>query len=343
MRILFVLVLFFWAQAVVAADTFIAQTQANFIVTEKIDGTVTTATKAGPLNVTLTTDYSSMRWSIDFNVDLLMAGGPDRPFETRLLASGSLSSNSCASTCDIYYAYDKYSVTHTFALSELGRASVLSFPDANGVSGAGSYVLFGQAEWTLSDRIVTSLQEWDSPEQTVLGSGSVTSVIANPGVYPSYSKVVANNPGSHYLSFLDYPNNVQLTPGVTNSSATNQDGNQPGEWVSSNSGTLNLGDYGGVEVTVSDFPSTITLSKLLPGDFNRSGTVDAADYAVWRKGLGSDYTNEDYDVWRSNFGNASNSVSGGELATTVPEPVSLVMFLIGTMAAAFKRNFGRCQ
>ena len=38
------------------------------------------------------------------------------------------------------------------------------------------------------------------------------------------------------------------------------------------------------------------------GDYNRDGTVDAADYVVWRSGLGTTYTQADYDVWRANFG-----------------------------------------
>src|SRR5262249_15044183 len=42
--------------------------------------------------------------------------------------------------------------------------------------------------------------------------------------------------------------------------------------------------------------------SVLPGDFNYDGTVDAADYVVWRKGLGTTYTQSDYDTWRSHFG-----------------------------------------
>ena len=36
----------------------------------------------------------------------------------------------------------------------------------------------------------------------------------------------------------------------------------------------------------------------VPGDFNFDGTVDAADYVVWRNGLGTAYTQNDYGVWR---------------------------------------------
>jgi len=55
-------------------------------------------------------------------------------------------------------------------------------------------------------------------------------------------------------------------------------------------------------------------SSGLPGDYNGSGLVDAADYVVWRNNLGSSVvlfnditpgivTQADYDVWKANFGN----------------------------------------
>ena len=53
--------------------------------------------------------------------------------------------------------------------------------------------------------------------------------------------------------------------------------------------------FGGVVVE-------FTFSPLLPGDYNRDGVVDAADYVVWRKGMGTTYTQGDYDVWRAHFG-----------------------------------------
>ncbi|MGD9634798.1 MAG: right-handed parallel beta-helix repeat-containing protein [Pirellulales bacterium] len=70
-------------------------------------------------------------------------------------------------------------------------------------------------------------------------------------------------------------------------------------------------------------------SANLAGDFNTDGTVDAADYAVWRDGLGTIYTQADYDQWRSHFGQSSGG-NGASLrslgldatgsASAVPEP-----------------------
>ncbi|TWT93452.1 hypothetical protein Pla108_39460 [Botrimarina colliarenosi] len=56
------------------------------------------------------------------------------------------------------------------------------------------------------------------------------------------------------------------------------------------------------------------------GDFNNDGAVNAADYTVWRDGLGTNYTQADYGVWASNYG----AVSGPTSATPEPATVALV-------------------
>lgn len=71
----------------------------------------------------------------------------------------------------------------------------------------------------------------------------------------------------------------------------------------------------------------------LPGDYNANQAVDAADYVVWRKTVGTSVTQytgadgtgdsqidaADYDVWRGNFG-ATSPASGA----TVPTAVNLI-------------------
>lgn len=60
----------------------------------------------------------------------------------------------------------------------------------------------------------------------------------------------------------------------------------------------------------------------LPGDYNSDGVVNAADYVVWRKGLGTVYTQADYDTWRAHFGQATGSASNaGTSDISVPEPL----------------------
>jgi hypothetical protein len=73
--------------------------------------------------------------------------------------------------------------------------------------------------------------------------------------------------------------------------------------------------------------ATAMLQTNPPGDFNRDGSVDAADFVVWRNGLGTTYTQADYEVWRANFGSGVNSAAPTN--STVPEPHALVLVLCG--------------
>jgi hypothetical protein len=79
------------------------------------------------------------------------------------------------------------------------------------------------------------------------------------------------------------------------------------------------------------------MPEYLPGDINRDFLVDAADYATWRKGLGTTYTQADYTVWRSQFGRLPGGVgaSGAELPSTgaIPEPPAIGLVLLGGFAA----------
>ncbi|TWT86647.1 hypothetical protein Mal64_34760 [Pseudobythopirellula maris] len=82
-----------------------------------------------------------------------------------------------------------------------------------------------------------------------------------------------------------------------------------------------------------------TGSTEIPGDFNNDGSVDAADFTVWRDNLDTpfglagngDDSGEskgvvdmaDYDLWVNEFG------SMGAAAATVPEPVTLGLLAAG--------------
>lgn len=83
----------------------------------------------------------------------------------------------------------------------------------------------------------------------------------------------------------------------------------------------------------------------VPGDYNQNGTVDAADYVLWRNNLGSaialpnegagitpgSVTVEDYNFWRANFGNHSGagSIAG---AAAVPEPASWALVILAILS-----------
>ena len=77
----------------------------------------------------------------------------------------------------------------------------------------------------------------------------------------------------------------------------------------------------------------------MSGDFNNNGTVDAADYIVWRKSNG---TPTEYNTWRAHFGTVSPGIGAGSGASSalplppshfdnaVPEPTSLALLLLAT-------------
>jgi uncharacterized protein YjbI with pentapeptide repeats len=101
--------------------------------------------------------------------------------------------------------------------------------------------------------------------------------------------------------------------------------------------------YSTGEVTLMAIPA-------LPGDFNQDGSVDAADYVVWRKGLGTIYIQEDYNIWRANFGEripASGAIrsfsDATELLSAVPEPEtpSIVLIVVAMASVACRASCRR--
>jgi hypothetical protein len=91
----------------------------------------------------------------------------------------------------------------------------------------------------------------------------------------------------------------------------------------------------------------ISALPALEGDYNASGSVDAADYVTWRKlvgetgpGLVADgddnniVNDADYEIWRTNFGSTIDAGAAG--AAAVPEPATA--WLVCVCAAAISRN-----
>ena len=82
-------------------------------------------------------------------------------------------------------------------------------------------------------------------------------------------------------------------------------------------GRLIWNSVAGLDVSVRDLGDGFTYVMLLPiaaADYNHNGIVDAADYVLWRKSLGSTTNlaadgnhngmvdNDDFELWRSTFG-----------------------------------------
>jgi len=88
---------------------------------------------------------------------------------------------------------------------------------------------------------------------------------------------------------------------------------------------------------------TLVLAPRLPGDFNGDNVVNAADYTVWRNGLGSTYTLDDYDDWKTHFGETLPG-GGSAAAASVPEPATWLLCLGGLLAGVVsRRRVGRHQ
>jgi Dockerin type I domain len=87
------------------------------------------------------------------------------------------------------------------------------------------------------------------------------------------------------------------------------------------------------------------LIPIAPGDYNEDGTVDAADFIIWRKALGqSNMTplgfladgdgdgqvdQDDYNIWRVNYG--ETSIRGPLAAAGIPEPATWLMLVLAIL------------
>jgi GH35 family endo-1,4-beta-xylanase len=114
-------------------------------------------------------------------------------------------------------------------------------------------------------------------------------------------------------------------------------------------GTIDFtGFYGDYEITIGEETFDLSLLKgtedyslvITPGDYNIDGTVDAADYVIWRKNLGQSVTlpNRDPDnagpvsisdveTWQEYFGEVAPGGGVGNSAS-IPEPsIGLLLML----------------
>jgi hypothetical protein len=87
----------------------------------------------------------------------------------------------------------------------------------------------------------------------------------------------------------------------------------------------------------------LVIQQRLPGDFNADGIVDAADYVVWRKTLGTNFAlngngentggsanvvdQADYVLWQKQYGDALEPL--GEGVNAIPEPGTSFTMMLG--------------
>ncbi|MEO1497838.1 MAG: PEP-CTERM sorting domain-containing protein [Planctomycetota bacterium] len=79
----------------------------------------------------------------------------------------------------------------------------------------------------------------------------------------------------------------------------------------------------------------VVVMELLPGDFNLDGSVDIADYTVWRDNASGLFSPSDYTVWVNNFG---AQFGGSSLAVPEPGAVGLLSLLALASLCGFRRG-----
>lgn len=112
---------------------------------------------------------------------------------------------------------------------------------------------------------------------------------------------------------------------------------------------------GGLYFDLARTPTSINVFVAgIPGDFNRNGIVDSADYTVWRNtrgqtgaALAADADNSgaidqsDYNIWRAHFGERSTTGSAsGASTSSVPETTSLTALVLGIGLLTLRRSPG---
>ena len=110
--------------------------------------------------------------------------------------------------------------------------------------------------------------------------------------------------------------------------------------------------FGGLQMNAD--VSYVTTAGV-PGDYNKNGVVDAADYTIWRDHLGQNFQldNEnpadsnpgvvdsaDYAFWKSRFG--ATSGSGALASAAVPEPTCLGLFVAALALGGVNRRKRSC-
>jgi hypothetical protein len=117
----------------------------------------------------------------------------------------------------------------------------------------------------------------------------------------------------------------------------NPDGISSDDWdyfAISNTSTVDDFDFVMDNFTIEVIGSNVGLA----GDYNNDGSVDAADYVVWRKN--NINGEQGYNDWRTNFGRTAGSGSGLP-AGAVPEPTGVALLIMAGLlgTAARRRNY----
>ncbi len=83
---------------------------------------------------------------------------------------------------------------------------------------------------------------------------------------------------------------------------------------------------------VRDGAAAIRLANIVvahPGDFDFDNDVDGRDFLLWQRGESFDsFSADDLRDWRTHFGFSANAIAAHASLVTIPEPSSIVLFLM---------------
>ncbi len=196
----------------------------------------------------------------------------------------------------------------------------------NTVNGSATIVNDSGSSFTIDSYEIKSASNsldpggWNSlQDQDYEGNGS-------PGTGNGWEEAGGSDDGQLIESYLLGDSTIVdgVTP-ISLGSAFDISGQQDIEFVYHEAGTGSILRVGIVEY----------VSTTIAGDYNNNGSVDAADYTVWRDGNSPDSSINGYNLWVANFGNTSSTSS----SESVPEPNTLLlcgMLLLGL--AVFQRR-----
>jgi endonuclease/exonuclease/phosphatase family metal-dependent hydrolase len=191
----------------------------------------------------------------------------------------------------------------------------------------------------------TFRSEWGVPAGALVVGVSWGSLSNNPSGPGDEVITLLNNVGIQ-MDVVDYDNSTPWPSDseghsiyLTNLAADNNNG---ANWARSIANTSKVVSPTGPTFSTSDVGSPGRF--FLPADYNTNGLVDASDYVLWRKTLGSTTQLQadgsgpsagvpngvvdsfDYTYWRSNYGTAgaatgASAASGLDVANTMNEPL----------------------
>lgn len=180
---------------------------------------------------------------------------------------------------------------------------------------------------------------------------SAVNVVVTPrgGIFqqgrPGQPQIAYNTDASSNLSLVLFGSSETEVLGIASSepigapeSLTNFELPAAGEYVIRVTGSTQVVQLYDLSI------SLVAQATLLAGDFNNDGSVDAADYTIWRNQLGRSGTGlladgnsdsrvdaADYDIWKANFGR--QLAGSAQFSAPVPEPTGAILAI--AVAAAF--------